>query len=124
MARSGPAGCHRHVGSVSRLHRAQSRGEFTVCKNVFVETNSGWFSDRSAVYLASGRPVVMQDTGFSAHLPCGEGLFAVRSVEEAAAAISEIDSNYARHARKAREIAGEYLDAPKVIGRLLDEIGL
>ena len=101
-----------------------SRGEFTVCKNVFVATNSGWFSDRSAAYLASGRPVVMQDTGFSSHLPCGEGLFAVQSVEEAAAAINEITGDYARHSKRAREIAGEYLDAPKVIARLLDQIGV
>jgi hypothetical protein len=101
-----------------------SRGEFTVCKNVFVETNSGWFSDRSAVYLASGRPVVMQETGFSSHLPCGDGLFAVKSVEEAAAAIDEIDGDYRRHSKKAREIASEHLDAPKVIGRLLDELGI
>ena len=101
-----------------------SRGEFTVCKNVFVETNSGCFSDKSAVYLASGRPVVMQDTGFSSHLPCGEGLLAVRSVEEAAAAIDEIMGDYVRHSKKAREIASEYLDAPKVVGRLLHDIGI
>ena len=102
----------------------QSRGEFSVCKNVFVATNSGFFSDRSAVYLASGRPVVMQDTGFSAHLPCGDGLFAVRSVEEAAAAIDEINGDYARHSKTAREIASEYLDAPRVIRKLLHEVGL
>jgi hypothetical protein len=102
----------------------RSRGEFSVCKNVFVATNSGFFSDRSAVYLASGRPVVMQDTGFSSHLPCGDGLFAVRSVEEAAAAIDEINGDYARHSKKAREIASEYLDASRVIRKLLDEIGL
>jgi len=101
-----------------------SRGEFTVCKNVFVDTRSGWFSDRSAVYLASGRPVVMQDTGFGAHLPCGEGLFAVQSVEEAASALESIVSDYGRHARRAREIAAEYLDAPKVVGRLLAEVGV
>src|SRR5205807_10192129 len=85
-----------------------SRGEFSVCKNVFVATNSGWFSDRSAAYLASGRPVVLQETGFSAHLPCGRGLFAVRTVEEAAEAIGEIDSNYEDHSKHAREIAIEY----------------
>ena len=65
---------------------AGSQGEFGVCKHACVATNIGWFSERSAAYLASGRPVVMQDTGFSRHLPCGRGLFAVRTVEEAAAA--------------------------------------
>jgi hypothetical protein len=101
-----------------------SKGEFSVCKNVFVATNSGWFSDRSAVYLASGRPVVMQDTGFSTHLPCGRGLFAVHTVEEAAAAIDEINSDYEQHAKWARVIASEYLDTPKVLRRFLRELGL
>lgn len=101
-----------------------SRGEFSVCKNVFVATRSGWFSDRSAAYLASARPVVMQDTGFSAHLPCGEGLFAVATVEEAAAALDEVAANYARHSRAAREIAQEHLAAVKVLTCFLDELGV
>jgi hypothetical protein len=100
-----------------------SRGEFSVSKNVFVATNCGWFSDRSAVYLASGRPVVLQDTGFSSHLPCGQGLFAVRSVDEAAAALEEIVGDHDRHASRAREIAEEHLDARKVLGGLLRELG-
>jgi hypothetical protein len=101
-----------------------SRGEFSVCKNVFVATNSGWFSDRSAAYLASGRPVVMQDTGFSNHLPCGEGLFAVGTVEETAAAMDAIASNYTQHSQAARHIALEYLEAKKVLGKFLDELGI
>src|SRR6266540_5843823 len=64
-----------------------SQGEFSVCKNVFVSTHSGWFSDRSATYLACSWPVVLQETDFSAHLPCGQGLFGVRTVDEATAAI-------------------------------------
>jgi hypothetical protein len=103
---------------------AASRGEFSVCKNVFVATNSGWFSDRSAAYLASGRPVVMQDTGFGAHLPCGRGLFAVRQVEEAAAAIDEISGNFDRHVDWAREIAVEHLDARRVLRKLLSDFGI
>jgi hypothetical protein len=102
----------------------QSRGEFSVCKNVFVVTHSGWFSDRSAAYLASGRPVVLQNTGFEAHLPCGRGLFAVGSVEEAADAIAEVEGAYASHATWAREIAAEYLDARKVLGGLLRQLGI
>jgi hypothetical protein len=103
---------------------AYSAGEFSVCKNVYVETNSGWFSDRSAAYLASGRPVVLQETGFSECLPCGEGLFAVRTVEEAASALEKIQSNYELHSHRAREIAVEHLDAQKIIGRLISELGL
>lgn len=100
-----------------------SRGEFSVCKSGYVVTNSGWFSDRSAAYLACGRPVVMQETGFSAHLPCGEGLFAVRTVDEAVAAIEAIESDYQRHASAAREIAVEHLGADRVLGRFLAELG-
>jgi hypothetical protein len=103
---------------------AASRGEFSVAKNVFVATRSGWFSDRSAAYLASGRPVVLQDTGFSDHLPCGRGLFAVNTVEEAAAAIDAVAGDYERHARWAREVAREHLDASAVLGRLLSELGV
>jgi hypothetical protein len=102
----------------------RSSGEFSVCKNVFVATNSGFFSDRSAAYLASGRPVVMQETGFSSHIPCGRGLFAVHTVEEAAAAIDEIRGDYERHSKWAREIAAEYLEAGKVLGRFLHELGM
>lgn len=101
----------------------RSMGEFSVAKNVFVALKTGWFSDRSAAYLASGRPVVMQETGFSEHLPVGEGLFAVRSVEEAEAAISEIRRHPRKHEVRAREIAEEYIDTRVVLTRFLDEIG-
>jgi len=101
-----------------------SRGEFSVCKNYFVVTNSGAFSDRAAAYLASGRPVVMQETGFSAHLPCGRGLFGVRNVEEAAAAINEVQGDWENHSKWSREIACEHLDADKVLKNFLDHLGL
>ena len=107
-----------------RDYISQSRGEFSVCKNVFVETNSGFFSDRSAVYLASGRPVLLQDTGFSAHLPCGRGLFAPQSLAEAVDAIQQIEAAYPRHSKWARELALEYLDASKVLSLLLKDLGL
>lgn len=107
-----------------RTYIAGSRGEFSVAKNVFVATNSGFFSDRSAAYLASGRPVVMQDTGFSAHLPCGDGLFAVTNVEEAAEAINRVTADYDHHSRAARAIACEHLDAAKVLPAFLSAIGL
>ncbi len=103
---------------------AESRGEFSVCKNTFVITNSGWFSDRSAAYLACGKPVVVQDTGFGAHLPVGQGLFAVRTVDEAVEAVTAIESDYAHHSRCAREIACDCLDSQKVIGKLIRELGI
>jgi hypothetical protein len=101
-----------------------SKGEFSVCKHACVAMNTGWFSDRSAAYLASGRPVIMQETGFSSHLPCGRGLFAVHTVEEAATAINQVNADYKRHSKWARDIAIEYLDTRKVLGRFLQEIGL
>ena len=101
-----------------------SQGEFSVAKEVYVATNSGWFSDRSAAYLASGRPVVLQETGFSRHLPCGRGLFAVRSLDEAAAALDEITGDWARHSAWARELAREHLEASFVLGRLLLDLGI
>lgn len=101
-----------------------SRGEFSVCKSGYVRLNTGWFSDRSAAYLASGRPVVMQETGFSTHLPCGRGLFAVSDSEQAAAAIAEIETDYAKHSGAAIEIARDLL-APRVeLKRVLDELGV
>jgi hypothetical protein len=100
-----------------------SRGEFSVCKNVYVATNSGWFSDRSAVYLAAGRPVVLQDTGFGSVLPTGRGLFAVRTPDEAAAAIKEIAGDWDRHSRWAREVATDHLDSRRVLSKLLAEVG-
>lgn len=106
-----------------RRYLARSAGEFSVCKHGYVAGRSGWFSDRSAAYLASGRPVVLEDTGFSAHLPCGEGLFAVTSSDEAAAAIAQITSDPARHARAARRLAEEHLDATRVMAAVMKETG-
>jgi hypothetical protein len=105
-----------------RQYIADSSGEFSVCKHVYVATNSGWFSDRSAAYLASGRPVILEATGFEAHLPCGRGLFAVRTPEEAAAALDEINRDYDRHANWARQVARDHLEATLVLGRLLFEL--
>ena len=101
-----------------------SRGEFGVCKNVFVATNCGVFVERPGCYMASGRPAVVQDTGFSAHLPCGRGLFAVRTVEEAAAALDEIESDYQAHARAGRDIAVEFFSPASVLRKMLGEMGI
>jgi len=96
-----------------------SRGELCVAKSGYVDSGSGWFSDRSACYLASGRPVVAQETGFSGSLPTGEGLLSYSNAAGAAAAIAEVESRRQRHAAAARELAEEYLDAAKVLERLL-----
>lgn len=101
-----------------------STGEFSVCKNVFVAMNTGWFSDRSAAYLAAGRPVVMQETGFSSHLPVGDGLFAVQTVDEAASAIDQIRSRYRHHSSAAHALAAEYLDVRPVLKTFMEEIGI
>jgi hypothetical protein len=104
-----------------RDYIARSRGEFSVAVNLEVKTRSGWFSDRTAAYLASGKPVVVQDTGFSEDLPCGEGLFAFSTMDEAIAAIEEIGRDYQRHCLAARQIAEQYLDARRVIARILGD---
>jgi glycosyltransferase involved in cell wall biosynthesis len=107
-----------------RAYIASSRGEFTVAKEQNVHFATGWFSDRSATYLAAGRPVVTQDTGFGCVLPTGEGLFGVRDLDEAAAAIETIEADYPRHRAAAADIAREYFEAKKVLGDLLGEMGV
>lgn len=102
----------------------RSRAEFTVAKDQNVRLRSGWFSERDACYLACGKPVVAQDTGFGNVLPSGRGLFAVRTVEEAAEAIQAINRDYRIHCEAARAIAEEFFDARKVAARLLEDIGL
>ena len=102
---------------------ARSFGEFSVLKEVYVALEVGWFSDRSALYLAHGRPVVVQDNGLEGHLPLGEGLFSVKDLDEAASAIDEIRRDPRRHARAARRIAESYLDTDVVLRRFLRELG-
>ena len=102
----------------------RSRAEFTVAKDQNVRLRSGWFSERDVCYLASGKPVVAQDTGFGKFIPTGEGLFAVTTTEEAVAAINEINGDYRRHCLAARAIAEEYFEASGVAGRLLHDLGL
>ncbi len=107
-----------------RRYIASSRGEWTVAKDQNVRMRSGWFSDRTASYLAAGRPVVTQETGFSNVLPTGGGLFAFNSMEETVTAIEEINADYKHHARCAAEIAREEFEAGKVLSKLLREAGV
>ena len=98
----------------------RSKAEFSVAKHGYVRTWSGWFSERSVTYLASGRPVLVQDTGFSDWLSTGSGVLAFASPEEAIAGLGEIDGRYAHHCRAAREMAAEYFDAAKVLPGLIE----
>lgn len=111
-------------GDDYRRFVAGSRAEFTVAKEQNVALRSGWFSDRSATYLAAGRPVVTQDTAFGAALPTDAGLFPVATLDEAVAAVERIEADYPRHRRAAREIARERFEATRVLGELLDAVGI
>jgi hypothetical protein len=103
-----------------RSYIERSFGEWTVAKNGYVVGRAGWFSGRTACYLAAGRPVVVQDTGFASVLPVGEGIVTFSSPEEAAAGIRDVTGRWTRHAGAARAIADAYFDARKVVGRLLE----
>jgi hypothetical protein len=100
-----------------------SKGEFGIAKSGYVSARCGWFSDRSACYLASGRPVIAQETGFGRFMPTGAGLFAFETADEVIASIEEINGEYERHARAARALAEEHFDSDKVLTRLLQHLG-
>ena len=117
LSLSGEAGTYRD-------YICGSRGEFTVAKDQNVRLRTGWFSDRSATYLAAGRPVITQDTGFGNVLPTGEGLFAFTSLDDIQAAVEAIDADYPRHSRAALAIAQEYFEAEVVLARLLEQVGM
>ena len=101
-----------------------ARAEFTVARDQYTRPHTGWFSDRSACYLAAGRPVITQETGFSKFVPSGRGLFGFNTLDEVLAAVDAIESDYDGHSRAAREIAQEYFDAERVVGRLMERIGV
>jgi hypothetical protein len=102
---------------------AGSRAELGITKSGYVLSRSGWFSDRSACYLASGRPVIAQETGFSRYLPSGEGLLTFQTEDDALAAVAEIQRDYDRHSKAARELAEEHFDSDSVLVRLIDRVG-
>jgi hypothetical protein len=107
-----------------RAYVRASRGEFTVAKDQNVRLRSGWFSERSACYLAAGRPVITQDTGFGTVLPTGEGLFAFNSMADIVTAFEAIQADYGRHSRAARRIAEEYFKAETVLAKVIKDLGL
>jgi hypothetical protein len=102
----------------------QARAEFTVARDQYVRPNTGWFSDRSACYLAAGRPVITQETGFSNLLPTGKGLFGFNNLDDILRAVDCIESDYEGNCRAARAIAAEYFAAEKVVASLMERAGL
>jgi hypothetical protein len=111
-----------HVSRTPAAYRdfiRASKAEFGVAKHTYVANRSGWFSDRTECYLAAGRPALVQDTGWSEHLPGGEGLLPFATIEEAVAGIDRINADYAMHARRAREVARECFDAQSILNRLI-----
>jgi len=106
-----------------RRYITHSRGEFTVAKDQNVRLRSGWFSERSAQYLAAGRPVITQETGFSNVLPTGQGLFGFSTMEEILSAVESINADYERHSRKAAEVARQWFGYEVVLKQLLEATG-
>ena len=105
-----------------RDYLRNSKGEWSVAKEGYRKSRSGWFSCRSACYLALGRPCVLQDTGWSAHYPTGTGLFAFETIADARAGIAEINADYARHSAGARALAEKMFAARRVLGEMLERI--
>lgn len=100
-----------------------SKAEFGIAKSGYVASRCGWFSDRSVCYLAAGRPVIAQDTGFSDYLPTGYGLFAFNSAEDAIESIEAMNADYDAHCRAARELAEEFFESKKVLAKFLRNVG-
>lgn len=107
-----------------RRYVQSSGAEFSVAQGIYVDTGSGWFSDRTVRYLASGKPALVQDTGFSRNYPVGEGLVPFRTLDEAIAGADQIARDYMRHSRAARALAEDYFDSDTVLARFVDEVGV
>ena len=102
-----------------RSYIMNSKGEWSIAKNGYVVGQPGWFSERSACYLAAGRPTILQDTGFSAVIPTGRGVLSFSTVDQAASAIEEVLADYARHSKAASEIAATFFSSDRVLSELL-----
>jgi hypothetical protein len=107
-----------------RSYIQQSRGEFSVAKQGYIKSRSGWFSDRTVCYLASGRPVLVQDTGIDKHLPVGRGLLTFSTLREALSGIESINADYDGHCAAARQLAEEKFAAPRVLQSILERAGV
>ena len=107
-----------------RRYVQHSSAEFSVAQGIYVETESGWFSDRTVRYLASGKPAVVQDTGWSRQYPSGQGLLRFQTVDEALAAAGDVACRYAEHSKAARAIAEEFFDSNKVLSELIETVAV
>ena len=107
-----------------REYIRHSKGEFTVAKDQYIRLNTGWFSDRSACYLAAGRPVIIQETGFTKIYGSKAGLLSFRSLSEIVDAVKVINADYAKHSRAARALAREFFEAENVLKSILDRAGI
>ena len=107
---------------VFQKYIATSKGEWTIAKHGYVETHSGWFSERTLNYMASAKPVVVQDTGFTSYLPSGKGVFAFSNLEEAIEAIKIVNADYEFHCLQARKVVEEYFDSSKILQNLLNKL--
>lgn len=105
-----------------KAYITRSRGEFSTAKNAYVKTKSGWFSDRTVSYLAAGRPVIIQDTGFSYQLPSDTGVVCFASMDEAISGIEKVNGDYEKHSNTAREIAQSVFGYQVVLPRILDAV--
>jgi len=116
---------HSHTGTPDDYRKfiGDSTAELGIAKSGYVLSRSGWFSDRSACYLASGRPVIAQDTGFANYLPTGRGLLAFNTLDQVVAAVESVQADYGGHCRAAREIAEQHFDSRRVLPRLLQAVG-
>jgi len=117
-------GVHAADSDAYRDYVRRSRGEFSVAKHGYVVGRTGWVSDRTACYLAAGRPAVVQDTGLRPHLPVGEGLLVFDGIDDAVRALDAVERDYARHARAAEALAARYFDSDRVLTELLDLAGV
>lgn len=117
-------GVHAAHSEAYRTYVRGSRGEFSVAKHGYVIGRTGWISDRTACYLAAGRPAIVQDTGLGAHLPVGEGLLVFEGIDDAVAALATVEHDYASHARAAAAMAARYFDSDRVLAELLDIAGV
>ena len=119
---------HPHdVAATPETYRAyicKSRAEIGCCKPVFRELKTGWFSDRSACYLAAGRPVITQETGFTKNYGSRTGLLSFRSLDEIVDAVKAINGDYPKHSRSARILAREFFEAEEVLRSILDRAGI
>jgi hypothetical protein len=116
-----------NVAATPRLYREfiqSSKAEFGIAKSGYVDSRCGWFSDRSVCYLASGRPVIAQETGFSRYLPTGAGIFAFEHPADVVAAIQAMSCDYAYHRRAARHLAEQYFNSSIVLPALLKNLGI